>query len=1164
MDDRTPAAKGQERERLGENRKRGPEKGLEEVQRKRRKGRGPAGEGRDAQTRGKGQKPHSDAEVAKQESLETVMLGDGAGHSLDVLKSWLKTEECGGLTIAQSGALLALCIHRSGTPVGQLLDRMLVPGSTVGQEEGRQRGLLPLPLLEDSATTLRELFSTGEFRRLAGSWGAKQTNKEKAAKASRRVGMLIWHGLVVTYLNQLWTGGGSKAKVCTSTPTKGQKEAMDRLWAMVRDFVDDTSEVDVKVPKSPTVGEWGQKLGDVRISYHGEIVEKGHQLTLDQIKPGLPPGGYGASVPLIELGDGELKEKLMDPVGNLLEEDEMPEDVPRPKVHASQDQWNLIAKDLYERGLVEPVEEPLMVKGKPLLNGSFGVIKPGKYLDDERPVLRLIMDFRATNAVTKVLTGDVRSLTGAPALQHIVLPEGQVLRVSADDLVAAFYLFALPKGWSQLMCFEKAVPWRCLGIEKAGEVHIGAKVLPMGWASAVGVLQHAHRRLALRSPLAGAGLLGKCEIRRDSVFPDMSEEEALWSLYLDDTSLLETMSARVAKDLEGVPSEEQLRMVYSTKLTAQGIKESHALDEGLETPLDVDVNLDEDQVVLVIDLFAGIGGLSRALQLAKVKVARLVVIEQDVECRRLNAARYPGCDLLVDIRKVTRKEIEKIMRSVPGLTGVIAAGGSPCQGLSKLSAFREHLDDPRSKLFFDLSRILGDIIDVAEEMKVWVIGMVENVVGDEKDIEEMSQELGARPVLACASALSRVRRPRLYWCNVHLEDHPSYTWAEHKLYGEVIFQEEMEPLEKVCDDGWSWPAGTEDENQKLPTFTRAIPRVKPPPYPAGLASCSKETLRFWREDQMKYPPYTYQAPFLFKKVGGEEKRVASVTERERLMGYPAGYTKALFKHEAKTEEEKKQQIIKREAALGNSFHAVVVGCLLDLWLWSKGIRTDPLGATAIVESWHREMGNAELSDYGPAVASNQPLEKMPIAEAEEEERVMSQEMKNSKTEWLRLAGHHPVGASAVNPLNLRLIYHFLRRTEYRGSDIRLDLGLIWRPDAVARSSINPDRWVWNVGQAYRWRRPEHINLLELRAILRALEWRARSTTFASCRFVHLSDSQICLAVLNKGRSSSRRINRILRKIASLIVTLNLYPLWGWIQSRLNPADAPSRKYGPGY
>ena len=48
----------------------------------------------------------------------------------------------------------------------------------------------------------------------------------------------------------------------------------------------------------------------------------------------------------------------------------------------------------------------------------------------------------------------------------------------------------------------------------------------MGWASAAGVLQHAHRRLALRA------LLGQCEIRRDSQFPDLVVEEKVWSLYL--------------------------------------------------------------------------------------------------------------------------------------------------------------------------------------------------------------------------------------------------------------------------------------------------------------------------------------------------------------------------------------------------------------------------------------------------------------------------------------------------------------------------------------------------------------------------------------------------------------------------------------------------------
>ena len=78
--------------------------------------------------------------------------------------------------------------------------------------------------------------------------------------------------------------------------------------------------------------------------------------------------------------------------------EEMPADVPEPRVHANQDQWNLIARELYDRHLVEPVGKPVELRGKPLVNGAFAVVKPNNFLEDERAVLRLIMDFRGTNA----------------------------------------------------------------------------------------------------------------------------------------------------------------------------------------------------------------------------------------------------------------------------------------------------------------------------------------------------------------------------------------------------------------------------------------------------------------------------------------------------------------------------------------------------------------------------------------------------------------------------------------------------------------------------------------------------------------------------------------------------------------------------------------------
>eukprot|EP00438_Fugacium_kawagutii_P005653 Skav226155 [mRNA] locus=scaffold3275:8981:13610:+ [translate_table: standard] len=1190
-----------------------------------------------------------------------------------MLQRWLRTEETGSTSASQSGALLALMVYRSGTGLGHYLKKC-VSGSR-GDRARRQRSLLPLPLLEDSVTALRNLFETGEFRKLAGSGSSKtRPGKEKAAKASRRTGLLVWHGLVTMVINALWTGGGKGGQVHEGGVTKAQQKAMDRLWTTVKRFVDDTSESKEKVPRSVPVGDWGAKLGDVRISYHGEVVEKGQRLTLAQILPGLPPPGYGGSVPLVELCEGELRKRLEDPLGNLLEPEELPEEIPEPRVHCDEGQWQAIARELFDRGLVEAVEDPLVIRGRIVTNGAFGVVKPGKYLEDERPILRLIMDFRGVNSVTRVLEGDVRSLTGAPSLQHVVLPGSKVIRVSSDDLVSAFYLISLPKGWSRMMTFGPQVPWRVLGVQREGSVHIGARVLPMGWASAVGVLQHAHRRLALRSPLAGgAGLLGQCEIRRDSVFPDLEVEDSLWSLYLDDTNLVEVMDKRLAEELKDQPPEEQIRLrkayahwgipvslgkagvraekaeklgavidgesgilqgstkraldsislgcwllrqervprkalqvflgkethtiqfrrplfaifdylwkdigegepmvklgvksveevlmagccqplrftnlraglnevvtasdasehggglVQGSKLTSQGVRDSLAAEKALdEVPEDEITN--EQQTILVIDCFAGIGGLSRALQLAGVKVARLLVIEKDSHCRHLHRVRWPGCDLWNDITKVTKRDLEKVMRSVPGLTGVICGGGSPCQGLSKLSSERTHLEDERSKLFYDMVNVVNWVEQLCLELEVWCLNFVENVQADEADVNEMSRALRVTPIKACSSKLSRVRRPRLFWSSVKMRDHPSFARLGLAHYDEIELQAEVEPLKSIPDMGWRWKAAEEDEELKLPTFTRAIPRKKPPPSPAGYHLCDEGTLKRWRLDKMKFPPYTYQEAYLFscRQLPGMA-RVASASERERLMGFRTGYTKALFKKEPADDKEAEAQEVERQAALGNSFHAVVVAGLIDLWLWSAGVIVDPKGIKAIVSDWHKEIGLQSLGSASDA--ADDATSTGAASEAELSEALS--ELAPERIEWLRQSQDPCLGCRDPKLLSMRLVHHFLRRTEFRGSDVRLDLQVAYRPDAVARTSINPDRWVWEVAQSYPWRTQEHINILELRAILQGLEWRARSAAFCSMRFLHLSDSQICLSVLTKGRSSSRRINRLLRRIHSL-------------------------------
>lgn len=1031
-------------------------------------------------------------------------------------------------------------------------------------------------------------------------------------------------------------------------------------------------------------------------------MEKAQELTLRQILPGLPPAGYGGRVRLEDLCDGETKELLMDPTKALLAGADLPEVMPNPRVMASKEEWELIGAELYKRGLVRTVERPAKLDDKLVLNGAFGVPKPGKETDQGEQVLRLIMDFRCCNAICRVIEGDVKTLAGAPALQHLVLPEGTVLKISAEDLVSAFYLFALPEGWSKMMCFERPVTWKALGEEREGSTYIGAAVLPMGWNSAVGVLQHAHRNLALRPvEKGGAGLFGKLEIRKDAVFPRLGEEGgAGWSLYLDDTSILEILHSKVAEELKGKPSAEQERLraayshwgipyspdkalvrsshaeklgavldgekgllraasrraaeslalgawlmrleyptrkglqvyagkevhtlqfrrplfsifdfiwkaigeggstckltkevieemlmvgclqpmkftnlraglnevvtasdacesgggsCYASRLSVRGLSEVVALEEGLDDVSGLPDHLDNKETIIVFDFFAGIGGLSRSLAMAGVPVAVLVVIEKDPNCRRLHRRRWPGCHLVTDIQKFSRKEIEGLMRKTSGITGVIAGGGSPCQGLSKLSSLRQHLDDPRSALFFDLAERLKWIQDIAVSMKIWSARFCENVVGDEADVEQMSKELDMDPVMVCASDVSRVRRPRLYWASTGMDDHGSFTREYHGAVERLRFCGPVEPMEMVCDEGWVWPQGVMDETAKLPTFTRAIPRKKAPPSPAGLGSCDELTVERWQRDRMQFPPYTYKAEHLFRHEETGEVRVANANERELLMGYPKGYTSALFKKKASAPEEENEHEVARKAAIGNSFHCVVMSILLDLWLWSRKIRTEPRGAERIIKEWHQEM-KSRMDDG--------------IDESEGEELKTTEE--ESESERLALVSEHQLrrrysirpsdqefGSEKVKELSQALVHHYLRRMELRGSDVRLDVGLFYRPDAAPRTSVDPGRWSWTVAHSYPFRTAEHINVLELRAILHTLEWRARTSIFHSCRFLHLSDSQVCLGVLTKGRSSSRKVNRLLRRVCSLCIALDLYPLWAWIESRLNPADEPSRRY----
>jgi hypothetical protein len=92
----------------------------------------------------------------------------------------------------------------------------------------------------------------------------------------------------------------------------------------------------------------------------------------------------------------------------------------------------------------------------------------------------------------------------------------------------------------------------------------------------------------------------------------------------------------------------------------------------------------------------------------------------------------------------------------------------------------------------------------------------------------------------------------------------------------------------------------------------------------------------------------------------------------------------------------------------------------------------------------------------------------------------------------------------------------------------------------------------------RWRASEHINVLELRAILLALHWLLSYPSSHFSRVYLLVDSAVALFSLWKGRSSSPRLLLILRKVNVLLMSSGISLLTGWLPTDRNPADRPSR------
>eukprot|EP00438_Fugacium_kawagutii_P033546 Skav210145 [mRNA] locus=scaffold268:110196:114229:+ [translate_table: standard] len=277
------------------------------------------------------------------------------------------------------------------------------------------------------------------------------------------------------------------------------------------------------------------------ISYTGEEVSKPEMLTIRQVLPGLPPEEHGGGVPVTSWLNGRSLWYLENPPECIVPDTGQPLPKLQAKVHVAKEEALPLARELVRRRICRWTEEDdvLRYRGEMVLNGAFGVQKSA-FLDTNEPVLRFIMNLIPSNSVHKTISGRVSKLPSICSWTNIFVDQGELVSVCQSDMAAAFYLFALPPSWSRQLCFNLSFPGSELGFEderKSKRFYLSCGVLPMGWSSAVGIMQFIAEEVLMQK-----GFPSQSQLRSGAPLPPWMveatkkgerEDQFWWHVYLD-------------------------------------------------------------------------------------------------------------------------------------------------------------------------------------------------------------------------------------------------------------------------------------------------------------------------------------------------------------------------------------------------------------------------------------------------------------------------------------------------------------------------------------------------------------------------------------------------------------------------------------------------------
>ncbi|CAE7210929.1 SMYD3 [Symbiodinium sp. CCMP2592] len=159
----------------------------------------------------------------------------------------------------------------------------------------------------------------------------------------------------------------------------------------------------------------------------------------------------------------------------------------------------------------------------------------------------------------------------------------------------------------------------------------------------------------------------------------------------------------------------------------------------------------------------------------------------------------------------------------------------------------------------------------------------------------------------------------------------------------------------------------------------------------------------------------------------------------------------------------------------------------------------------------------------------------------------------------------PSSGGAVDaPISEALAQALWKHAELKGEAVRLDGSgaLEWlapRPMEASRFASSVALCLpWRVVSSYHFRETSHTNLQEARALRKEVIRLAANPANHNLVILALNDSRVVLGAFVKGRSSSRKLNGILRAMIPHLVVSGISLSLLWVETEANVADAPSR------